>query len=343
MQKAQLDKILGALGIHHTRMSGEQLRCACPLVNTRHNTGDTTRPDLSVSTGPGMSLIKCFGCGIGGTLKTLIRATMNDAVIDVTTAHDLLALCDWADTDTDIDSAEDVEFVQPSLDPAVLNLLSEWHPYFAHRRFSCREALEWRLGYDPHMKAVLLPCATRDGHVPYVQARFIEEKDFRWLPTGIRKQHNAGTHLFTGKERIIAVTEGIFDAMRVRRALRKLGWLPGNGGEWGVVALFGSQPNPYQREHLFSLLPRDGELVLCMDNDPAGEKCAELLDQEGQNYVRAITRLPFPSVENEAAHSFKDPDELGSKRLMELLPQRESLLSIKVKRTLRIGDLVRLN
>jgi hypothetical protein len=329
------------LGVDRVQPSGtDWLMATCPLASSRHGSGEDRKPSLGISLGPGKSFVKCHACGVSGTMSTLIRQARKDGVITEETAETALAKCRWvekhepnimADEDSDDGPAP-----PPALDPALVDLLSTWHPYFRYRNFSRREVMEWRLGAaklwhresQAERLAALLPCVLMDGTVPYVQGRFMKFKDFVWRPTPIQKQHVAGTHLFTGAERHIVVVEGIFDGMRTRRALRKLGWLPETGGTYGVAVLFGSKPNREQKAHLFSLV-RD-ELIILSDADEAGDLASDELEEQGRKLVPKISRVWLPRG--------VDPDKAGTARVMELLAARRDLLTDRIRAMLHPSD-----
>ena len=205
-------------------------------------------------------------------------------------------------------------------------MLDTWNDYYATRKFSKAEIAEWRFG---HMKdfAALFPCVLDDGTIPFIQAkRFIKpardgDVPFWYMPEGIRREHVAGTHLLTGTETAIIFTEGPFDALRTRRAIRKMGKLK----SIGVVFGYGSKINPDQQDHLFGLVKK--ELIILSDNDMAGDQCAETLEDVGRKRVPRVTRVYLPE-------GVKDPDEAGSSLLMKLIPARTDLFTSRLKNVL---------
>ena len=321
MRALSVDHIMQKLGSGRGRDSGSEWKMyPCPLASTRHENGRDSHPSLGIHVGDvGASGFKCHACGISGSsLYWLVRACRLDGLIDDATCLALSERIEWVKShEPDL---PDIEEVQPTIDPDVLSDLSTTHPYYRGRHFSDRETLEWRLGARKNM--LLLPCVLRDGSIPFIQARLSTEKSFWYLPAGIRRQYVVGTHLLSGKERGIVYTEGIFDAMRVRRALRKLGALD----DLGVVCSFGSKPNARQLDHLFSLVKE--ELVICADNDMAGDLCSDQLEELGRGRVKTVSRVELPKG--------KDPDSAGTNVLMEKIPSRVNLLSLRMRQLLGV-------
>lgn len=325
MQQKTVEIILRALGSTKLSPSGTNwVITNCPLAPTRHSKGKDRKPSLGVSVGPGQSFVKCHSCGIGGPIRFLVSASRRDGLIDEETAQALLAKCERIMKYEP--AVPDVEFVeQPLLDPDILPMLDTWHDYYATRKFSKAEIAEWRFG---HMKnfAALFPCVLGDGSIPYVQARpFKRDADsdapFWFMPEGVQREHVAGAHLLTGTETAIIFCEGPFDALRTRRAVRKMGKLK----DYGVVFGYGSKINADQRDHLFGLVKK--ELIICSDNDMAGDQCAEMLEEDGRKRVPTVSRVYLPE-------GVKDPDEAGSTLLGKLIAERTNLLTSRMRNVL---------
>ena len=290
----------------------------CPLAATRHDRGEDRKPSLGIKIGVGQSGFICHACGIsGGSLYWLIRACRIDGIIDDAQAREAYQQIKWVESH-EPETPDIEEEVEPTLDPSLLDDLSTMHPYYAQRKFTETEVFHWRLGARKNM--LLFPCVLADGSIPFIQARLTDQKAFWYLPTGIRRHHVLGSHLLTGTERAIVFTEGVFDAMRVRRAIRKLDAL----AEMGVVCALGSKPNPQQLDHLFSLT-RD-ELIIASDGDHAGDLCADKLEDVAKHRVKIVSRVMLPTG--------KDPDNVGTAKLVNLITARENLLIQRMRQLL---------
>lgn len=317
MKLSTVQFILARLGIEDgTKPSGtEWVMSRCPLAPARHEKGVDYHPSLAVKITPGPSFVKCHSCDYIGVLKGLVYECRKLGLVGEDDARLALRKCKTGERADAHTTEEEEHYEDPELDPRVFDHLSSYHRYFKHRGFSEREVIEWQLGHAK--KSILIPCVLPDGSIPYVQARLREDKKFWWLPKGIRRAHCAGTHLLTGQEARIVVAEGIFDAMRIRRALRRSKRL----GEFGVVFLYGASPSDETRDHLFSLV-RD-ELIICTDNDAAGDTCSDNLYEEGNRRVRHISRVKLPRNKHDA-------DDVHSKTLARLIGKRVDLIQQEI-------------
>lgn len=328
MRESTIGFILKQLGIHQKLKSSGSgwVMVSCPLAPVRHRSGRDDKPSLGVSVGPGVSIVKCHACGVGGTIDRLVRAVRREGLCTEEQAIAALGKVSWSKRyEPSLNEEEEREEVQPSLDPHIVEQLSQWHPYFKRRKFTKREVLEWQLGAFDDQSAVLLPCVLADGTVPYVQARLVRKKAFWWMPEGIHRAHVVGSHLLVGTEKSLVVTEGVFDAMRARRAVRQLGLL----GKIGVVALFGSKPNRDTVDHLFSLV--QDELIIMTDPDEAGDLCADNLEEVGRLRARQVSRVRLP-------RKATDPDNAGSRALRRALREREDALLKRMRAVLHVAD-----
>lgn len=295
---------------------------SCPLAPTRHDKGLDRRPSLGVKIGPGESGFICHSCGVsGGSLFWLVRACRTDGIIDEETARRIYQEIKWTESHEPQEEDQAIE-IMPSLDPEWIDRLSTMHKYYTERKFSKAEVMHWRLG--AHKNVLLFPCVLPDDSVPFIQARLASEKKFWYLPEGIRRTYVLGSHLLTGTERATIVSEGIFSAMRIRRALKKLDLL----GEIGVVCTLGSKANPRQIDHLLSLT-RD-ELIIATDGDYAGDLAADKLEEIGRQRCKIVSRVMLPAG--------MDPDDVGTDKLTTLITARENLLMQRMRQLLQVHN-----
>lgn len=315
MKLSTVQYVLTRLGIERIKPSGnEWIVVSCPLASARHERGLDHNPSCAIKITPGPSFVKCHSCDFLGVLASLVYECRRLGLINEEDARLALRKCKRGEKIGTFDVDEEIH-ADPELDPRVYDHLSQYHRYFARRNFSEREVLEWQLGAAKN--SVLLPCVLPDGAIPYVQVRLRQEKKFWWLPSGIHRSHCGGTHLLHGRERRIIAVEGIFDAMRVRRGLRFGKLLK----EYGVVCLFGASPSEETRDHLFSLVKE--ELVICTDNDAAGDQCAESLFEEANRRVPHISRLKY-------SKRIHDPDEIRSRKIPQLISKRIDLVTQEI-------------
>jgi hypothetical protein len=166
----------------------------------------------------------------------------------------------------------------PILDPSMLDNLGA-SEYLAFRGISKATQARYRVGYHAFSKAVALPWFDTKGNLVNVKFRSTTRKKF-WCPEGGQEIRY---HLFGWRHSLEAetlhITEAEIDAL----------YLASN--EFDAVALGTSHMSPEQ-ERLLLQHPAK-RLVICTDNDAAGEKAAQDISKRLGGY-KSICRFLFP-------------------------------------------------
>ena len=166
----------------------------------------------------------------------------------------------------------------PILDPAMLDNVGA-SEYLAYRGVSKATQARYKAGYHAFSKAAVLPWFDTRGKLVNVKFRSTTRKKF-WCPEGGQEIRY---HLFGWAQSLehdtLYITEAEIDAL----------YLASNG--YGAVALGTAHMSPEQ-EILTKKHPAK-TLVICTDNDPAGEKAAKDIAKRLGGY-KDICRLCFP-------------------------------------------------
>lgn len=292
----------------------------CPLCkNGTGSTGD------GITVKPGTTHLKCFKCGFGGDIIDLYQqehgATMPEAVnalcerfnITVDEYTTTRAKSHTAPTSAPTQggaAAREVKEVQEDYsayfkecrnrltDPAAL-------AYLAFRGISPDMAARFGIGYDPAWRS---PQAVRNGKNPPTSPRLIiptssssylardarkdlteQERKFSKMKEGAAQPFNLSTLKDKAKNAPVFVTEGEIDALSIMEA----------GGD--AVAL-GSANNT---EKLLEWIKANGTgaiLLLCLDNDPRGQKA-------GNELAEGLQRLEIAHISVDVCGEYKDPNE----------------------------------
>ena len=129
-------------------------------------------------------------------------------------------------------------------------------PWIFDRGFSRETLLEWECGADIEGSHVI-PVKDNDKRLVGTVTRRLNREPKYLYSQGLRKSRLLFGGYKIDKCKFVYITEGSLDAM----------WLHQNG--LPAISLLGATMSKYQEELLMQL-PTD-ELVLCLDNDKAGE------------------------------------------------------------------------
>ena len=129
-------------------------------------------------------------------------------------------------------------------------------PWIFDRGFSRETLIEWECGADIE-GSLVIPVKDNDKRLVGTVTRRLNREPKYLYSQGLRKSRLLFGGYKIDKCKFVYITEGSLDAM----------WLHQNG--LPAISLLGATMSKYQEELLMQL-PTD-ELVLCLDNDKAGE------------------------------------------------------------------------
>lgn len=163
------------------------------------------------------------------------------------------------------------------------------HPYLGSRGISEEIQRRFRVGYDPHKKAVAMCWCNVNGEVVNIKFRSVNTKHF-WYSNGQRiKNYLYGYHHFINNSAaIVTITESEIDCMRL--------WTLGIP----AVALGTAHISQQQTDLLFKLDVE--ELVIATDNDAAGRECARTLEE----IFAGTYRVTYFDFDNTVAKDISD-------------------------------------
>lgn len=261
-----------------TRQSGNEIYTHCLMADWNHARGDRN-PSMNIHVDDGVSLVYCHGCKVKGTLYSVVhevtRRKLAEGTMTKQEADQVLMFIIENEEDDEpwiIADKRPVERAVPEVPEKFLAMLNRPHEYFAKRGLDEFTVYRWKLGYHDNGKRVILPLLDRDGKVLAVQGRLIEDpKPYeknpppKYITTPAKfpkSEYLYGMHLFSGM-RVLVVTEGPFDALKVDQALQ----LAPRFRDWRACAIWGSELSETQ----LRLVREAEEVVLCLDNDPEGK------------------------------------------------------------------------
>jgi len=313
MDEGSARTLLDALECKRIKVLGHQIMATCPFIEN-HYRGDR-RPSFGAKLDDaGKSPYFCFGCHEKGTLEWL---AINNGLENL--------VPDWKPKKIKNNKWMNL----PSTNKGLFGYLydNEKKPVFfnelylepfqgvlsgslARRGITIETAKEWELGLDKENNRAIFVLRDVEGRVGLVKGRttvgskikyiayvldktnhklvpridYKREKDFK-RPTkslflyGEYQARKALDGEIKRRSLDLILVEGEVDVLKM--------WQWG----WNVVGLIGSYPSDEQCEKIIKLIPKDGRLIVMMDNDKAGKLCVKEL------YERLKDRVPFLNVE----------------------------------------------
>lgn len=226
------------------------------LVNCLFHKDSNASMCINVHTG----LFICYSCGAKGNIHKIEDAVKKPAVASVT-ASDVRSRIARINTI----EVEQVERHYPDdwLDQFVC---SKAYEYWTSRGLSIETIESWGLGYDRKTNSATIPLRDLHGKLLGIfrrrlarnaTPRYMYPKGFNisWHLWGAHTCHDLSEH-----DGLLVVTEGSVDALAM------------SDSGFASVALLGSRLSDHQRSLVLKLAPK--KLVVCTDNDEAGEKAA---------------------------------------------------------------------
>lgn len=343
MKRADIEYVLRELGAEKFQLSGDHVMTNCVLAPWTHAKGTDSRPSMGVKISPGMSVFNCFSCGSSGGFLKLVNMAGRYRVADgLMTEEELQALRDFvlmAEEETEGVIVKGIEGMDSGPEPLpkkLLDMLGRYHPYYEKRSREygwpgIREdtAKLWNLGYGTvkektangritHVERLLLPVMDHEGEIVLVQGRVLRDDvkapKYRNFPKNAKKSlYLYGEHLITDEIDTLIVIESQMGTVLANQLLRDRG-----ENNVLVVGLMGSKPSNEQLDKLVRWGTK--EVVLFMDNDPAGKVGMKQL-VDGLRYRCNITVVSYPEGTDGA-----DPDSVGPERFLQMLETRRSFL-----------------
>lgn len=327
MKQAAVEYVLRQLGVSQMKASGNQLMIACPLAPWTHASGQDRNPSMGVTLGSGMSMVNCFACKFSGGLLSLVREIGKHRIADgswtrenVEQLQAYIMLREEEDDELHIEEKDILPVPEFLIDG-----LGLYHPYFAKRNISPETAALWRLGYYDFAEGgrVLFPIIARDGEVIGIQARRVDDSlgipKYKNFPPGVKKsRYLYGEHLLRNKQTVLIAVESQAGTVKANQILKTR--------EEFAVGLMGSNPS---QEQVDKLVAWGDEVVVFLDNDPAGIKGGQtLVDMLKERVYTTIVKYP-PGTDG------YDPDDLGEEGFLSCLNNRVSVVEAELHKRLK--------
>lgn len=316
----ELMSLCSDLGIERLRINTRgQLSGCCPFHNE-------SRPSWGISGTKDFHPFNCLGCGVTGTLMTLVMRLENKTFKDA--RRFIRGYGDYEtfdETDISISRLLSVEVDKKTWGNEVPDYM--FLPYQQHtrKRFPSRywkrrglwEILEWIRkndvnfypGYDPDEQRVLLPWYSMDHKLRGVEGRYIGNDPYV-------KNHARFTAYFglqrgrsvyspcsrfmrlTKKKKLAIVVEGATDALSVARAL----W---SSNCYCVFAFASATFSQYQVRQVLRLgLP----VLPLFDNDRGGREARERFSAMADSEVSVRNNYKYPK-------NVKDPAQMSNAQI----------------------------
>jgi len=310
MEWTELKLILNQIGVNteHLYPNGDHVQIPCPLAPWFHKKRTDHHPSLSIKFGEPPTLWKCFSCGEGGKLWSLVDsvATLGERS-DLNALADNLTVSDEPSLGTRLASAmsgidswslptvktqvrvlqptvlDNFRFIRPGSDP---------HRYVVDRVPESRID-EFQLKYDLHKDRVVFPI--------FNQAHQLLGAVGRTLASDPRKYYNyfgvetgkclGGADKFTDRPRLFIV-EGYFDLLRC--------WEWAAERDADVACTFKAEISPEQAELILGL---DKTVSVWYDNDVAGNRGWDKAEKTIGKYLIGLKRARLPEDKDVGALS----------------------------------------
>lgn len=301
MDRGNAEELLARLGCRRIRVSGGEVMASCPFTEN-HWRGDR-RASFSAHLDPDdRSPYFCFGCHEKGTLESLAIGSGNDDLVPEYKARRPQKDATWMKVPSNnvalfghlYRKKETPVFFGDHLVEPFLGVLPG---YLIERGIKVDTARQWEIGKDKDNRRATFTMRDVEGRLTAVIGRDLtgrskvkysnyvwDKKLDRLVPFIDHKREddfvgptkrfflygeNIAWKVMKGEEsrrsNDLIVVEGAMDALKV--------WQYG----WNAVALLGSYPSDEQIEKIVGLTPRNGRVIMMMDNDRAGNQCASEL------------------------------------------------------------------
>jgi hypothetical protein len=331
MKVSDIEYVLEQLGSDGSYgRSGDHLMTNCVNAPWGHNSGQDDTRKMGVLVQEGVALVKCFypGCYSGGTLLQLVQEVGGKRVgAGLMTPEELSNLKAYIILAEEDEDDESDEWKKPKGAPKpvpapILAELGTGSAYYESRGFTTQILKDW--GFGEVLGRAFFPLKNEQGEIIGVQGRllpglkedqFLQPMDakFRNFPTFLPKsEHLFGEHLAKKPLKYLMVVESPTDAVLMNQFLEGY-----NIDEALCVATLGGEFSQAQAEKLVKYVAIDGEIIIAMDNDPAGKLAQRGLVDVVRTRHRQVLEITWPQ---------KDPGECSIEELEQAWDSRESWL-----------------
>lgn len=270
------------LGRYLTEKHGIDIRKPFKCLNPSH---DDQHPSMSYYDKG--NLVKCFSCGATYDLFDLIgidyglhefkaqkaqaEALYPTGIIDkplfANQAYPTTNTKNKSKAEAAMQSTNDnTASTTPAIDPESFHQHIHQTTYFQDRGISQEVIDRFKLGYDPSTKQVIMP-VKGEFYIRRSTDPMAQNKDRYRLPAGIKKELFNAEAL--SQKKPVFITEGIIDALSIITAGHEALALP-------AATDTNLLKDEIQKRIEAQSLP---ELILCLDNDEAGQKAAHELSE----------------------------------------------------------------
>lgn len=271
------------LGRYLTEKHGIDIRKPFKCLNPSH---DDQHPSMSYYDKG--NLVKCFSCGATYDLFDLIgidyglhefkaqkaqaEALYPTGIIDkplfANQAYPTTNTKNKSKAEAAMQSTNDnTASTTPAIDPESFHQHIHQTTYFKDRGISQEVIDRFKLGYDPSTKQVIMP-VKGEFYIRRSTDPMAQNKDRYRLPAGIKKELFNAEAL--SQKKPVFITEGIIDALSIITA-----------GHEALALPAATDTNLLKDEIQKRIEAKTGmpELILCLDNDEAGQKAAHELSE----------------------------------------------------------------
>lgn len=226
--------------------AGDEVYALCPFH-------DDSKPSFAFNVSKGVFV--CYACGERGTISKLL-AHLRVEDVPSPTLNDLSTSIDLLNKPKTGERTYTEQWLKQ------FKLIPAAEGYLASRHLKPATVKEFQLGWDASREAITIPMHNRLGEIVGVNRRFMRGDTKYKYPMAFRRSENLYCyHRIEVRPRLVAVTEGCFDAL----AFWNIG-IP-------AVSVFGSSMSPTQARLIRMLMPR--LVVIASDMDDAGDALAE--------------------------------------------------------------------
>ena len=258
----------------------------CPLCGNGTGTdGDGIAISKKDPTG---THLKCFKCGFYGDIIELIK--QDKGLATDAEAFDAARAAFNIEIDGQEDPGIKVHTAKPAQEAQKVDYLPYMQQmaaniegaagYLSSRGISLETAKRFMLGYDMRFTQGTGPDAWKALIIPTSRSSFVARNTDPEADKGNRYRKAGAISIFNAKalhnveKRPVFVTEGEIDALSIMEA-------------GGLACALGSTSNVGKLTSLLKGRPTESTLLICMDNDDAGARAAEELQQALSSLPRA--------------------------------------------------------